>query len=330
MEKEIEKKEIVKPSLDLELKVEVNGIAKIENNMSELKELALKFQDYYTNIKFIEDETKLNFEDKEQMTLIENKKKEAREEKAKINNFKKVINDKSKVVLEKYNEPINKFLELKKETIDILTKTYDTINSQVEIVDTQLLDEKRKRLENYFNELAEKETIDFTTYEAMKQNVTLSASIKSLKKEINNFINKIKDELKLIETQEHKVEILVEYKKSLNVANAITNVNERFKEIELVKAREEARKLKLEQEEEQIKKVEEILKKAEPVVEKIVPIIEETPLMKPIEETNSTIEFADDEINEEKLLTAEFKVTATKEKLESLIEFLDNGGYVYE
>lgn len=330
MEKEIEKKEIVKPRLDLELKVEVNGIAKIENNMSELKELALKFQDYYTNIKFIEDETKLNFEDKEQMTLIENKKKEAREEKAKINNFKKVINDKSKVVLEKYNEPINKFLELKKETIDILTKTYDTINSQVEIVDTQLLDEKRKRLKNYFNELAEKETIDFTTYEAMKQNVTLSASIKSLKKEINNFINKIKDELKLIETQEHKVEILVEYKKSLNVANAITNVNERFKEIELVKSREEARKLKLEQEEEQIKKVEEILKKSEPVVEKIVPIIEETPLMKPIEETNSTIEFADDEINEEKLLTAEFKVTATKEKLESLIEFLDNGGYVYE
>lgn len=312
-------KEIIKPNLDLELKVEVNGITKIENNMEELKKLTLDIKEYYETSKFIEDKTKLNFEDKEQMSLIESKKKIAREEKVKINKFKEAINNKTKAVLEKYNEPITNFLELKKQTIDILKDTYEIINSQVELVDKQLLAEKKGQLEKYFSELMEKENIDFITYQMIKQNVTLSASMKSLKEEINSFVKKICDELKLIETQDHKVEILVEYKKSLNVANAITIVNERFKEIEVAKAKEEEKKKKIEQEEKHIEKVEKILNKVSPIEEELIPVIE-TPINEPIEVVETT----------EELITAEFKVRATKEKLTTLIEFLDNGGYVYE
>ena len=57
--------------------------------------------------------------------------------------------------------------------------------------------------------------------------------------EEQEFIDKIADDLNLIDTQEHKAEILVEYKQSLNVSNAITTVNNRFKAIEEEKAKQE-------------------------------------------------------------------------------------------
>lgn len=56
--------------------------------------------------------------------------------------------------------------------------------------------------------------------------------MKSLKEQAKAFIDKIVDDLNLIKTQEHKAEILVEYKQTLNVAQAITIVINRFKAIE--------------------------------------------------------------------------------------------------
>ena len=50
-------------------------------------------------------------------------------------------------------------------------------------------------------------------YEQAKINVTLTASIKSLKEQAKVFIDKIVDDLKLIETQEHKAEIIEEEKR---------------------------------------------------------------------------------------------------------------------
>ena len=66
--------------------------------------------------------------------------------------------------------------------------------------------------------------------------------MKSLKEQAKQFIDKIVDDLKLIETQEHKAEILVEYKQTLNVAQAITTVTNRFKAIEEEKKKIEQEK----------------------------------------------------------------------------------------
>ena len=63
--------------------------------------------------------------------------------------------------------------------------------------------------------------------------------MKSLKEQAKYFIDKVADDLKLIETQEHKAEILVEYKQTLNVSNAITTVANRFKAIEEEKVRQQ-------------------------------------------------------------------------------------------
>ncbi len=71
----------------------------------------------------------------------------------------------------------------------------------------------------------------------------MSDSKKSLKERCAAFVDRITEELALIETQEHKEEILVEYKKSLNVAQAITNVSARHRAIEEERQRREALEL---------------------------------------------------------------------------------------
>ena len=62
--------------------------------------------------------------------------------------------------------------------------------------------------------------------------------IETLKNTINNLEKEITD-LKLIETQQHKAEILVEYKQTLNISNAITTVMNRFEAIEEEKKKQE-------------------------------------------------------------------------------------------
>ena len=66
--------------------------------------------------------------------------------------------------------------------------------------------------------------------------------MKSLKEQAKAFVDKIADDLNLIETQEHKAEILVEYKQTLNVSQAITTVTNRFKDIEEEKKKQEETK----------------------------------------------------------------------------------------
>ena len=164
-------------------------------------------------------------------------------------------------------------------------------------------------MKEYFNEYLESAGIDFVTFEQANINVTLSATMKSLKEQAKSFIDKISDDLALIDTQEHKAEIMVEYKKTLNVSAAITGVNARFKAIEDEKRRIEEAEERRAAEEQHIAEITSALPEPEPEPE-IIPPVEEQP--------------------QEKVYTLRFTVTGTKDKLRELKAFLDNGGYKYE
>ena len=75
------------------------------------------------------------------------------------------------------------------------------------------------------------------TFQDARINITLSASVKALKDQAKDFIDRVASDLLLIDTQEHKAEILVEYKKTLNASQAITTVSNRHKEIEQEQAK---------------------------------------------------------------------------------------------
>ena len=115
-----------------------------------------------------------------------------------------------------------------------LNKEFKEVEQQRKAVKEQVLApymKKEQEVKEYFEAYKKENNIDFITYEQAKINITLTASMKSLKGQVEEFVDKVADDLKLIETQEHKTEMLVEYKNTLNVSNAITTVMNRIEAI---------------------------------------------------------------------------------------------------
>lgn len=201
--------------------------------------------------------------------------------------------------------PYEQFEVVYKDCVSDTYKKADTeLKHKIDSVENELKAQKAAEVKSYFDEYLQSKGIDFVTFESAHINVTLSASMKSLKEQAKAFIDKIADDLALIDTQEHKDEILYEYKQSLNVSNAITMVTYRYKAIEEAKAREEERKAREQAAAEAAAKVEAV---APPTVEPIAPPVEE-----------------------EKTYTLKFTVRGTMPQLKALKEFLNNGGYDYE
>lgn len=206
-------------------------------------------------------------------------------------------------------KPYNDFEEIYKDCISDTYKKADTeLKGKIDSVENELKEQKKAEVKGYFDEYLTATGIDFVTFENANINVTLSASMKSLKEQAKAFVDKIVDDLNLIDTQENKDEIMYEYKQSLNVSNAITTVANRYKAIEEAKAREEEHKAREQAEAEAVAKVEEVVEAvAPPTVEPIAPPVEE-----------------------EKTYTLKFTVRGTMPQLKALKEFLNNGGYDYE
>lgn len=203
--------------------------------------------------------------------------------------------------------PYEQFEAVYKENIsDIFKQADEDLKGKIDEVESGLKEKKRNEVLDYFNEYATAKNIDFVTFENANINVTLSASMKSLKQATTDFIDKICDDLALIDTQEHKAEILVEYKKSLNVSAAITGVTARIKAIEEEKAKEAERQA-----------VEAATKEAEKKVDEVVP-----PTVEPINFTPP--------VEQEPILTLKFTVRGTRTKLRELKEYLESNGFDYE
>lgn len=152
----------------------------------------------------------------------------------------KELEERRKFVKDKILEPYNAFEAIYKECVTEIFKNADTeLKRRIDEVELDLKAKKSVEIENYFEEYRISKNIDFVTFAMSNVNVTLSASVKSLKEQATAFIDRICDDLKLIDTQEHKEEILVEYKKSLNVSSAITSVSERHKAIEAERERQQ-------------------------------------------------------------------------------------------
>lgn len=237
--------------------------------------------------------------------------KEVKKARAELNSEFKQWEEKRKEVKTAVMTPYEKFEAVYKDCVSDTYKKADAeLKAKIEGVEKELKQKKADEVKEYFNEYRESAGIDFVTFEQANINVTISASMKSLKEQAKSFIDKIGDDLALIDTQEHKAEIMVEYKKTLNISAAITGVNARFKAIEDEKRCIEEAEERRAAEEQHIAEITSALPEPEP---------EPAPVMPPIEEQP-----------EEKEYTLRFKVTATKDKLRELKAFLDNGGYKYE
>lgn len=244
---------------------------------------------------------------------------------ASLNKEFKEVENQRKIVKEQILAPYMQFEEIYKMYISDKYKSADNdLKVKIDSTENELKNIKEQEIKDYFEEYKKANNIDFVTYSQARINVTLSASRKNLKEQAKQFIDKIVDDLKLINTQEHKTEILVEYKKSLNVSQAITSVTNRFKAIEEEKKKQE--ELKRKQLEEAQRRADESIRAqteaTRQALENFIPKteeVEETILQAPVIEEK-----------QEEILTLRFTVKGTRTKLRELKQFLENGGYDYE
>lgn len=209
------------PTFDEEIVVNIKSLGEIESNIKDIKEKALKLNNYYSNITFTDDSIKV-----------------AKDIKSKVNKFKGQVSDYRKNIIAEFKKPIEQFETTAKETEKILGDTYTTINLQCNRYD----DEQKKKLEKEVREFFDeyKATLNINVpYEKANITVNLNSSLKKLKDEAVTFLEKVNKDLELIDSQQYKDEILVEYNTCYDAVKAITTVNNRMKAIEEQKNRNE-------------------------------------------------------------------------------------------
>ena len=197
------------------------------------------------------------------------------------------------------NAPYDKFEEAYKEKITKQFKDADKLLKEaVDKIDNEIKEETRQKVLDYFNELISFHNIDFVSFEQVGLNITLNATLKSLKDQTRSFIERIANDLVLIETQSNKERILIRYKQNLNVSQSITSITNEIKQEQELIRRAEEREVMLES------------VRPQPVVERIL----EAPKQVIVEE----------------LMSSTFTVTGTKRQLIAVREFMKKEGIKYE
>lgn len=274
----------VKPELS-EVTASITALGSIDSNIELIKDKAAAIKSFYASLVISEEDCK-----------------EMKKEMASLNKAKDAVKKYRMDIVKKFNEPLDNFVNSAKETEKILTETYDSLKGQIKKFEDETLNQKKEEVKSYYDEYASSLHIDFVPFENSGLSITLSASIKSLKEASKSFLDRIDSDLKLINTQDEALisEILVEYKRSLNVGNAIITVKERHKALEEEQKRQEAiNALKAEE------------KKIEAKVEEVTApkVVEKEPV---------------------KVFTAKFKVEATIDQIKDLKTFMDLKGIKYD
>ena len=218
--------------------------------------------------------------------------KEVKQVRSELNKEFTELENQRKAVKNAIMNPYNKFEEIYKENVSELYKQADAeLKEKIDNVENQLKQEKENELKEFVKQHCEANKIHIE-FEQIGLNITLSASMKSLKEQALKFIEKIVSDLKLIELEEYKDEILLEYNKNgFDFSKAKLDIMARHKQLEEIKKQQEEIQLQINDEAEIVEKVNEIITPKE--------IIE------------------DDE-----LITVTFTITDTKENVLKVREFM--------
>ena len=279
-----------------------------ENQLIIIKQLP----EIEANLKAVSDEIQEKVEQAKQLVCNEETRQLIKKIRADLNKELSEFEKQRKNVKEKILAPYNNFEKVYKECIsDKYIEADKELKNKIDQVENEIKKQKEDDLRVYFEEYEKYKNIEFIDFERANMNIGLSDSKTALHKQAKDFIDKIYSDINLIDTQDHKEEIMVEYKQTLNVGNAITIVKTRYEEIEKEKKRkleEEQKKaeIRLEQQEENTKIALENLRQQNEILD--IPKVEE----------------------KEEILTLKFTVRATKSKLKALKQYLIDGGYDYE
>ena len=276
-----------------EEKIDVNEIVKIE-----------QMPKVFSQLEKIGEIIKKKTSDLDKLECTEANKQEVKSRRTEINNTLALLEAKKKEIKNKLLEPYNVFeAKYNEECKEKLQNASSILTEKINAIEVQQKLEKEQELREFADEYFSHYMIkDVVKFEDIGLNITLSASIKSLKEQTKAFCERISNDLKLIDLEEYKDEIVIEYLKNLDFAKSKMLVIERHRQLEEIKKREEELKTQQEQEQEVVEKVEEV-----------------------VEEIKPPVEIIDVEAQEvEEVFTATFTVKTTKAKLKALKNFMES------
>lgn len=261
-------------------------------------------------------------ENAKSLICTEENVKTIKQVRADLNKEFKEVEQQRKMVKEQILAPYMQFEEIYKTYISDKYKGADSdLKTKIDTTENELRARKEQETRDYFEEYKQSLSIDFIKFEDAKIKVGLADSKTSLKKQAKDFIDSVNTDLATIMLQEHKEEILVEYKQNGYVlSTAISTVINRMKAVEETKKKQE--ELKQKQLEEAQRIADENIKAQTEATKQALDnfrVTEQEVLQAP------TIEEKQEEV-----LTLKFTVRGTRTKLRALKEFLMNGGYEYE
>lgn len=226
--------------------------------------------------------------------------KEVKNARARLNKIKTEMEERRKQVKNAVLNPYNEFETIYNELVkDKLSSADLQLKEKIDNVENQLKQEKENELREFANQYIIANNIEnVLSFDDIPLNITLSASMKSLKEEIKRFVEEISNDIELINLEEYSDEILLEYKKSFDFTKSKLNVIERHKQLEEIQKQQKEVQLQIDEENKIVEKVEEITIPKE--------VIE------------------DDEI-----LTVTFTITDTKENIIKVREFMKEEGINY-
>lgn len=233
----------------------------------------------------------------------EDSKKEVKDARARLNKIKTTLEEKRKQVKNAVMTPYNEFENIYNELVkDKLVVADNTLKERIDEIETLQKDEKELELKEFAQQHIEANNLqDIITFEDIGLNITLSASISSLKDKIVEFIKKVSDDLECISSDEDRDEILYEYQHNgFNYQQAILTIRKKKEELNKIKEQ-------MEQQDKAQKEVDEIIERVEEALEVPKEIIE------------------DDEIIE-----VQFKVKGTKEQIKKIKNLIIELGVEYE
>lgn len=277
--------------------ININEIVKIEQMpkvFSQLEKIG----------ELIEEKTK----DLNDLECTEQNKQIIKNRRTEINKTLEILEERRKEIKNKLLEPYDIFEEkYNKECKIKLQKASDLLKTKIEGIEEEQKLEKEEEIREFFEEHCKARNLDgWFCYEMITLNVTLSASMKSLKEKIIAILDEVAKAIQLIKMEEFADEIMLEYKNSLDFGNSKMKVVERHKQLELMKQREE----------------ELARKKAEE--EKVIEVVEEV-----IEEEITAPELVEEEVEEQQMMVVAFQVTATVEQIRELKQWLKERNIQY-
>lgn len=259
-----------------------------------------------------------------QLVCTEETRSDVKKIRAELGKEFAAMEEQRKRVKEAIMEPYNQFEAVYKDCISDPYKKADAeLKRRVDDVETGLKAEKVKKIQSYFAELCKANNLPWLRFEQMNLKIGLSTSVNGTKTALTSTVLKIAEEVQELSRHEDAAELLVEYKKSLNVALALSTVRARHAMIELQKQRVAERRAALEQQhaaEENVQQaIEEAQQDAAPPVEDVSAPEEEQPVaVQEPEETQPTV------------YEVKFAVRGTIEQLKKLKQFIMQEGMSYD